>query len=79
MRILQHEKKSPAPLMGRTFVARFPFNNISIDPYVSNRGHTCVLLVISHFSGFTFSKALKNPGTYATSKALAKLFMDFGT
>jgi transposase InsO family protein len=71
--------------MGRAPVARIPFDIVSFDLYgaseglpVSNRGHTCIISVIDHFSGFTFAKALKNQGAYATNKALAKLFLKFG-
>jgi len=45
---------------------------------MSNEGHTCVLSVIDHFSGFAFAKPLKNQSAYATSKVLAKIFLNFG-
>jgi transposase InsO family protein len=71
--------------MGRVPIARFPFDIVSFHLKgtigglpVSNRGHTCILLAIDHFSGFTFAKVLKNQGAYATSKALAKVFLKFG-
>ena len=37
-----------------------------------------MLSVIDHFTGFTFAKALKNQRAYTTTKALAKLFLNFG-
>jgi hypothetical protein len=82
---MKNSQAYPNPPKGRFPVARFPFDIVSFDLYgtsgglpVSNRGHTCILSVIDHFSGFTFAKALKNQGAYATSKALAKLFLKFG-
>ena len=70
------------PTIGRTPTARFPFDIVSFDLYgtsgglpTSNKGHTCVLSIIDHFSGFTFAKPLKNQSAYATSKALAKYFL----
>ena len=45
---------------------------------MSNEGHTCVLSVIDHFSGFALTKPLKNQSAYATSKVLAKIFLNFG-
>ena len=75
----------PSPTIGRTPTARFPFDIVSFDLYgtsgglpTSNKGHTCVLSVIDHFSGFTFAKLLKNQSAFATSKALAKMFLNFG-
>ena len=71
----------PNPAMGRTPKVRFPFDIVSFDLYgtivglpTSNKGHICVLSVISHFSGFMFAKLLKNQSAYTTSKALARTF-----
>jgi hypothetical protein len=76
---------NPNPPMGRTPITRFPFDIISFDLYgtsgglpTSSKGNTCILSVIGHFSGFSFAKALKNQSAYTTSKALAKLFLNFG-
>ena len=74
----------PSPTIGRTPTARFRFDIVSFDLYgtsgglpMSNKGHTCVLSVIYHFSGFTFAKLLKNQSAYTTSTALAKIFLNF--
>ena len=74
----------PNLTIGRTPTARFPFDIVCFDLYgtsgglpTSNKGHTCILSVIDHFSGFTFAKPLKNQGAYVTSIALAKIFLSF--
>jgi len=63
-------------------MAKFPFDIISFDLYgglpISNNGHVCVLSVVGHFSGFTFAKALKDQSASTTSKALAKVFFNYG-
>ena len=75
----------PNPTIGRTPKARFPFDIVSFDLYgtsgglpTSNNGNTCVISVIDNFSGFTFAKPLKKQRAYTTSKALAKIFLNFG-
>jgi len=83
--ILENSRFYPNPTIGRTLTARFPFdivsfnlNSTSCGLPTSNKGHTCLLSVIDHFSGFTFAKPLKNKSAYTTSKALTKIFLNFG-
>ena len=71
--------------MERKPITRFPFDIVSLDLYgtsselsTSNKGHTCILSVIDNFSGFTLAIRLKNQSAYTTSKALARIFLNFG-
>ena len=70
----------PNPAIERMPTAKFLFDLYGTSGGLpkSDKGHTCVLSVIDHFSGFTFARPLKNRGAYVTSKALAKIFLNFG-
>ena len=75
----------PNPTIGRTPTARFPFDIVSFDLYGTSRRITHVqqrtyLRTFSNRSFFWFhiSKPLKTKSAYATSKALAKIFLNFG-